>query len=512
VEQQGNARPCADRSNTDPSALVLSTTVGKFARRAKARLLVAGALALAALSTVALVPQWSAAGERALSRSRALIVFTADNQLYSIRANGSQLRRLTRGFQWADWPSWSPDGRTIAFAGKRRSDASAEIYSMRWDGTELRRLTANALADFDPVWSPDGSALAFVEYMPHPGVYVNGAMDVMLMKPDGNGVRRIIHQVSNVSGLTWSPDGRELAFTASGAVGGPFGVRIVDVETGASRGVGPWYSSGPAWSPNGKFLAFFAADSLIVSSTDGTTTRTLVSAGLNELGGSASWSPDGKLIAFSRGRAESVAIFRIRADGTGLQAITHPAKRYRIDAPPAWSPDGSQIAFLRFAAGIKDGRLAIAGADGSHLRIFRRPVINFPMSGPQWQPVVPGLPFSVVDSGDGYPASGAPFGVELFAHGESVDVSVLMWAPTPGYGVRIRRLSVEKAPRGSKRVWCVTADRVGPGSAFQVLSEPFQTVRVERRLVGSYVPRDWVLRGSDRNLIGASDRSLRDAC
>ena len=56
-------------------------------------------------------------------------------------------------------PSWSPDGRRLAFMSNR--DGNFEIYVMNADGTGQTRLTDNPLGDESPVWGPDGTRIAF---------------------------------------------------------------------------------------------------------------------------------------------------------------------------------------------------------------------------------------------------------------------------------------------------------------------------------------------------------------
>ena len=53
---------------------------------------------------------------------------------------------------WDSDPTWSPDGTRIAFSSDR--DGDDEIYTMRSDGTDVRRLTVNDAWDGEPAWSP----------------------------------------------------------------------------------------------------------------------------------------------------------------------------------------------------------------------------------------------------------------------------------------------------------------------------------------------------------------------
>ncbi len=80
-----------------------------------------------------------------------------------INADGTGLRRLTRTSALESEPVWSPDGRQIAFASDRhvkrgadldRNGSAFEIYTMRADGTHIRRITRNKVPDIHPNWQP----------------------------------------------------------------------------------------------------------------------------------------------------------------------------------------------------------------------------------------------------------------------------------------------------------------------------------------------------------------------
>ena len=63
-------------------------------------------------------------------------------------------------------------------------DGNAEIYVMRADGSDVRRLTNDSASDASPTWSPDGSAIAFVSDR-------DGTRDLYVMRPDGQGLTRL---------------------------------------------------------------------------------------------------------------------------------------------------------------------------------------------------------------------------------------------------------------------------------------------------------------------------------
>jgi TolB protein len=99
-----------------------------------------------------------------------------------------------------DWgPSWSRDGRRIAYESKRATSAvnpTNEIWVMSADGSNQRRLTSNKLDDGQPTWSPDGRWIAFTSQFPHPGT-----THIWAMRPNGKN----LHRVSSSPGGEYNP-------------------------------------------------------------------------------------------------------------------------------------------------------------------------------------------------------------------------------------------------------------------------------------------------------------------
>jgi TolB protein len=80
--------------------------------------------------------------------------------LWLVRPDGSRRHRLTSLRAGSLSPSWSPDGRRIAFSTNLGSTTSA-IYTIGADGKGLRRVTLSGGDAFEPAWSPDGDTIAF---------------------------------------------------------------------------------------------------------------------------------------------------------------------------------------------------------------------------------------------------------------------------------------------------------------------------------------------------------------
>jgi Tol biopolymer transport system component len=105
-------------------------------------------------------------------------------------------------------PSWSPDGREIAFASARGDAAVYSIYVRRLGTGSVRRVTSHGDAE-SPLWSPDGRQLA---YLANADTYHRS---IHVVSVNGTGDRRVPNSaIGDVEGFGWSSDGRWLAIEA----------------------------------------------------------------------------------------------------------------------------------------------------------------------------------------------------------------------------------------------------------------------------------------------------------
>jgi len=159
------------------------------------------------------------------------------------------LQNPTKGVGTNYLPVFSPDGTRIAFMSAR-ADNNPEIFVMNADGSNLRRLTNHPAGDGTPTWSPNGQQIAFVSDRA-------GTPQIYLMGADGSNVRRITTNESWADRPTWSPSPfNEIAF--SGRTGSGFDIKVFDIASGQTKQItfGEGSNESPAYSPNGRHLAF----------------------------------------------------------------------------------------------------------------------------------------------------------------------------------------------------------------------------------------------------------------
>ena len=272
------------------------------------------------------------------------IVFDNFDDVFTMRADGTDLRVVASEPGPEFDGAWSPDGSFIVYRDSRRGiNEDDEVYIVAADGSGARNLTKHPANDWGPDWSSDGEWIAFNSDRD------GGALTGYLVRPDGTDLHRI-----DVDGWfeypSFSPDGRHIAFEAH--AGSDYDVYTVELETGRMTQLtdAAGHDGWAAWSPDGSTIAYATErddcartppgrdcwygdgepgehHDIWIMDIDGSNQRRVTP----EAGQFVTWSPDGQYLLIS-GRT----LFAIRPDGTGRVEIRPPELRYAPGGIPDW--------------------------------------------------------------------------------------------------------------------------------------------------------------------------------
>jgi Tol biopolymer transport system component/DNA-binding winged helix-turn-helix (wHTH) protein len=276
-------------------------------------------------------------------------------------------------------PVLSRDGSKVAFVWRPPEGGTASLFVKGAEDDEARALTTDSADYSSPAWSPDGRYLA---YLRHDGAHLQ-----LMVRPGRGGEPRLITELFPTRygligrHLDWSPDGRRLAVDDKSAADEPFGIYLIEVDTGrrtlatglARGGVGAMY---PRFSPDGKSVAFILIDTwfqhdLWLADLATGSARALTSQ--HRQISDHDWSPDGKVVYVA-----------INQDG-----------EYRIWKAPVGpaSPAGLQPTgmagprCIQFSVSRADGQV-VASELTQDLNIWRLDLVSVSSGKPRWNPVV----------------------------------------------------------------------------------------------------------------------------
>ena len=257
--------------------------------------------------------------------------------IYVMRADGTNLHRLTRAPAQDSSPNWSPDGSRIYFASDR--SGSWRLYRMPVSGTKPAPiLTSNSNTAFEPRISPNGSLIAFESF---DGA---GHATVHVVAAGGGKDRSLTPRGLEDTGPSWAPRGTRLILSRGSPKKGKYALYTVDAKSGSSvRLTTPpagASDSEPDWSPSGKNVAFTRLlsdgnyDVYRTAARPGSGARRLTKSPAED--GGAVWSPGEKTIVFRTQRDGSYALWKMSSSGAGQAPLMHGSKG--VDVAADWAP------------------------------------------------------------------------------------------------------------------------------------------------------------------------------
>ena len=238
-------------------------------------------------------------------------------------------------------PTFSPDGKRIAFAWSGEQGDNTDIYIKQIGTEDLQRLTTDSAPDIQPRWSPDGLYIAFLRQT---------ANDYELcIIPSIGGTERHLTKISllppirfDVSQVNWSPDGEWLAVSDKPSAREPFSIFMVARDSGERRRL-----TSPAAELNGDLSPAVSPDGQTV------VYRHFESGGLSEI----------YVVPFAGGEPKRLTFSDV------------------VKSSPAWTPDGRDILFLSESGGsIGLWRMPAAGGTPERVEAVGQAVTSFAIS------------------------------------------------------------------------------------------------------------------------------------
>lgn len=325
-------------------------------------------------------------------------------------------------------PVWSPDGKWIAFESAR--SGTGQIWLVSADGGEPRQFTTLSTGASNALWSPDGKSIGYVsEVFPeysalpfrvsdslnrarqelldkgpvkaklitgllyrHWDSWRDGKRKQVFVQPVAGGEPRNVTPLerdgvpssatfSEGTDFAFSPDGKELAYTASPlpvreeAWSTDFNIFVVPLSGGTPKQIttNPAADGYPQYSPDGKSIAYraqrrpgFEADRWEIMLYDRATGKTRSLTESHDISfGAQTWAPDSRALYADAGERARTPIFAIDLKGNVRKMVEGGS-----NSSLTLSKDGSRLVFLR-ATMLRPAEIYTAGRDGAARQVTR---------------------------------------------------------------------------------------------------------------------------------------------
>jgi Tol biopolymer transport system component/DNA-binding winged helix-turn-helix (wHTH) protein len=286
----------------------------------------------------------------------AVLVFTLPFVMWSYQRSKAKLVGIPVSFRTIQFtsyageqvqPTFSPDGRQIAFVWITENNASRRIYVKTIGSEDVKQLTSDTDDQFSPTWSPDGRQIAYLARS-------NEGLSLSVANVNSRDLPHkllIPQQPSHweQGALSWAPSGKSLIYPDHAGTAPDSSIFLLDLHTFNTRSITTpppgWEGDlNPAYSPDGRWIAFTRASETAVRDIYYMSTST---GELHQLTrdhtniDSLTWTADSSSIIFSSNRGGKYGLWKI-----GLK-----------DKAPERLPVGTEDAYQP-TVGPKPGELA----------------------------------------------------------------------------------------------------------------------------------------------------------
>jgi len=310
----------------------------------------------------------------------------AEERLWMLPTTGGSPRRL--GGVIGHEAAWSRDGRKIVYF------SGSDLYVVKPDGSDSRKLLSAAGNGWLSCWSPDGQALRFTAWASE-----LPTLSLWQVSAEGSNLHRLLagwreaptNHGDGESGGDWTPEGNYFVFRSTRA--GKATIWAISEERKFLRQ--PSRAPVQLTTTDSSLWSLLAAKNRIFYTGD-KEVRELArfDAWLKQFvpylpgvrARDISFSRDGQWVAYIATTMQEAILWRSRADGRDRQQLTFPPM---VAGAPRWSPDGKQIAFVGNLPG-KLRRIFLVSSEGGE----PEPVTALDSLYPDWSPGGDSLFFS----------------------------------------------------------------------------------------------------------------------
>lgn len=261
---------------------------------------------------------------------------------------GINARRLTNDAEGENYPSWSPDGKTILY---QRDYNGSAIYVVGADGKNPKRLSPTPGFDVTPGWSPDGTKIIYSRLQ---GFIVPNQIpktEIRVMNKDGSNDHIILPESDFSVEPRWSVNNQIVFMSHMNDLNGPLHIFTMNIDGSNIRQLTNDGNNGdPVWSPDGTQISFgsdregYGKLNIFVMNADGSNVRQLTYFNVPIESGDTHWSPDGTKIIFEwdvDGKKQSdpnayAEVWIMNADGTNQVSTKQPCSC--VGCAPRWRP------------------------------------------------------------------------------------------------------------------------------------------------------------------------------